>query len=111
MYYKILDLCTKLKTFIIMQYKRLVIIIITVVVLLFIPFIAMQYTDDVNWNLFDFVIAGILLIGTGLMCEFAWRKIKKTKYRIAFILAILATLLIIWVELAVGIFGSPFSGN
>ena len=111
MYYKILDLCTKLKTFIIMQYKRLVIIIITVLVLLFIPFIAMQYTDDVNWNLFDFVIAGILLIGTGLMCEFAWRKIKKTKYRIPFILAILATLLIIWLELAVGIFGSPFSGN
>lgn len=94
-----------------MQYKRLVIIISTAVALLFIPLIAMQYTDDVNWSLFDFVIAGILLIGTGLMCEFAWRKIKKIKYRIAIILAILATLIIIWLELAIGIFGSPFSGN
>jgi hypothetical protein len=45
------------------------------------------------------------------MCEFAWRKIKKIKYRIAIILAILATLIIIWLELAVGVFGSPFSGN
>jgi len=45
------------------------------------------------------------------MCEFTLRKIKKTKYRIAIILAILVSLLIIWAELAVGIFGSPFSGN
>jgi len=39
------------------------------------------------------------------------RKIKKTKYQIIIILAILVVLLLIWAELAVGIFGSPFSGN
>jgi hypothetical protein len=92
-----------------MQNKRL--IIITSVIILFIPLIAMQFTDEVKWTLFDFVIAGILLIGTGLICEFTWRKIKKIKYRIAIILAILVVFLIIWAELAVGIFGSPFSGS
>jgi hypothetical protein len=92
-----------------MQNKRL--IIITSVIILFIPLIAMQFTDEVKWSLFDFVIAGILLIGTGLICEFTWRKIKKIKYRIAIILAILVVFLIIWAELAVGIFGSPFSGS
>tara|TARA_R110001606_G_scaffold399186_2_gene581395 strand:+ start:10581 stop:10796 length:216 start_codon:yes stop_codon:yes gene_type:complete len=71
----------------------------------------MQFTNEVNWTIFDFVIAGILLIGTGLVCEFTLRKIKKTKYRIAIILAILVILFLIWAELAVGIFGSPFSGN
>ena len=95
----------------IMQNKRLIIIVIISVIILFIPIIAMNYTNEVNWNLLDFVIAGVLLIGTGLMCEFTLRKIKKTKYRIAIILAILVSLLIIWAELAVGIFGSPFSGN
>ena len=95
----------------IVQNKRLIIIVITSVIISFIPLIAMHFTDEVNWTLFDFVIAGILLIGTGLMCEFTLRKIKKTKYRIAIILAILVVLLLIWAELAVGIFGSPFSGN
>ncbi len=94
-----------------MQNKRLIIILITSLIILFIPLIAMQFTDEVNWTLFDFVIAGILLIGTGLICEITLRKIKKTKYRIAILLAILVVLLLIWAELAVGIFGSPFSGN
>lgn len=95
----------------IVQNKRLIIIVITSVIISFIPLIAMQFTDEVNWTLFDFVIAGILLIGTGLICEFTLRKIKKTKYRITIILAIFVVLLLIWAELAVGIFGSPFSGN
>jgi len=94
-----------------MQNKRLFIIVITSIIILFIPLIAMQFTDEVNWTPLDFVIAGILLIGTGLICEFTLRKIKKTKYRIPIILAILVVLLLIWAELAVGIFGSPFSGN
>ena len=94
-----------------MKNKRLFIIIITSVIILFIPLIAMQFTDEVNWTFLDFVVAGILLIGTGLICEFSLRKIKKMKYRIAIIIAILLVLLLIWAELAVGIFGSPFSGN
>tara|TARA_R110001583_G_scaffold77046_1_gene210153 strand:- start:5679 stop:5963 length:285 start_codon:yes stop_codon:yes gene_type:complete len=94
-----------------MQHKRLVIIIITSVIILFGPLIAMQFTEEVNWTLSDFIIAGILLIGTGLICEFTLRKIKKTKYRITIILAIFVVLLLIWAELAVGIFGSPFNGS
>jgi ABC-type Mn2+/Zn2+ transport system permease subunit len=94
-----------------MQNKRLVGIIVTVALLLLIPLIAMQFTDEVNWNLFDFVVAGILLIGTGLLCEFVIRKINKIKYRIAICVALLVILILIWAELAVGIFGTPISGN
>jgi len=94
-----------------MQNKRRIIIVFIVVILLLIPLIAMQFTDEVNWNLFDFIVAGVLLFGTGLLCEFAIRKIKKINYRIAVIIIILAVLLLIWAELAVGIFGTPFSGN
>ena len=94
-----------------MQNKRLIAIVLIVVVLLIIPLIAMQFTDEVNWGLFDFVIAGALLLGTGILCEFVLRKIKKTKLKIIICLAILALLFLIWAELAVGIFGTPFSGN
>ena len=92
------------KIFLIRQNKRLTGILLTVGLLLLIPLIAMQFTDKVNWTLPDFIAAAVLLTGTGLLCELTLRKVKKTKYRIVICLAILATLLVIWAELAVGIF-------
>ena len=94
-----------------MQNKRLIAIVGIVILLLLIPLIAMQFTDEVNWGLFDFVIAGAMLLGTGILCELVLRKIKKIKLKIIICLAILALLFLIWAELAVGIFGTPFSGN
>jgi hypothetical protein len=94
-----------------MKYKRLNIILIIIALLLLIPLIAMQFTDEVNWSVFDFVIAGTLLLGTGVLCELALRKIKSFKYRLAILTCILLVLLAIWAELAVGIFGTPFAGS
>ena len=95
----------------IMQNKRLIIIVLAVALLLIIPLIAMQFTDEVNWSLFDFIVAGVLLLGTGLMCELVMRKVKKIRFRIAICVLLLIVLLLIWAELAVGIFGSPLSGQ
>jgi peptidoglycan/LPS O-acetylase OafA/YrhL len=87
-----------------MQIKRRIIIFVLVALLLLIPFLAMQFTDEVNWTLSDFLVAGVLLFGTGLLIELAFRKLKKTSYRIAVCAAILVGLLLIWAELAVGLF-------
>ncbi|MDA3812635.1 MAG: hypothetical protein PF570_00110 [Candidatus Cloacimonetes bacterium] len=95
----------------IMQNKRLIIIGLTSVILLLIPLLAMQFTDEVNWTGFDFVVAGVLLLGTGLMCELVIRKVNKIKYRIAICVAFLVVLFLIWSELAVGIFGTQLSGQ
>ena len=94
-----------------MQNKRLIGIVITVAVILLIPLTAMQFSDGVKWGLFDFVVAGILLLGTGLMCELVMRNIKKVGHRILLCGALLLVLLLIWLELAVGIFGTPFAGS
>lgn len=91
--------------------KRLTGIVLTVALLLLVPFIAMQFTREVSWTLFDFVVAGALLLGTGLLCEFVLRKVKKTKYRIVIVSVVLAMLLLVWLELAVGIFGTPLAGS
>ncbi len=91
--------------------KRLIVIILSVVLLLLIPFIAMQFTDEVDWNLLDFIVMGILLLSTGLLCELVMRKIKKPRHRIALCAALVIAFLLIWAELGVGIFGIPFSGN
>ncbi|WP_202898542.1 hypothetical protein [Flavobacterium saliperosum] len=94
-----------------MQNRRLIGIVITVTMLLTVPLIAMQFTNEVNWTLSDFIVAGVLLYGTGLLCEFVMRKVTKTEHRIAICALILVLLLLTWVELAVGIFGTPFAGS
>ena len=93
------------------QNKRLIGSVLTVAFLLLIPFIAMQFTNEVKWDLPDFVIAGVLLLGTGLMCELVIRKVKKLKYRVAICIGLLIVLFLIWAELAVGLFGTPFAGS
>jgi len=93
------------------QNKRLVTILATAIAILLIPLIAMNFTNDVNWEIFDFLVAGILLVGTGLTLEFILRKIKTLRYRILFGIALFVVLFLIWAELAVGIFGTPFAGS
>jgi len=93
------------------QNKRLICIILTVVILLLIPMIAMIFTSVVNWTLLDFAVAAVLLLGFGMLCELVLRKVNRTGYRIALCVTVLSVLAMIWIELAVGIFGSPFAGS
>jgi hypothetical protein len=84
--------------------KRLIFIISLVALLLLILFATMFFTDQVNWTLFDFIIAGILLLTFGLLIETAIRNIQKRKHKILICSFILFMLIITWVELAVGVF-------
>lgn len=94
-----------------MKNKRLIIILVIIAVLLIIPLIAMQFTNEVSWSGFDFVIMGALLLITGLLFEFVLRKVTKKTHRIAICIGLIVSFFIVWAELAVGIFGSPFAGN
>ena len=86
-------------------------ILLLVGLVLLVPLVAMQFTDEVNWDLFDFVIMGGLLLGTGLLCELVLRNFKSLKSRIIICGIVLLVLFLVWAELAVGIFGSPFAGS
>ena len=94
-----------------MKNTRLIIILASVSVILLIPFIAMQFTDEVNWSVSDFAIMGVLLYGTGLLCELVLRKVKSVQNRILICAALVVAFLLIWAELAVGIFGTPLAGS
>jgi len=87
------------------------IILLVITVILLVPLIAMIFTDEVKWSIFDFLVVALLLISVGFLFDFTVRKIKHRTYKIAACIAIILLLLIIWAELAVGIFGSPFAGN
>ena len=94
-----------------MKTKRFLTIVAVVLALLLIPFIGTQVSQDVDWSGFDFLIMGILLLGTGLLIDLVLRKFPSTKNRIIFCGIVLAVFFLIWAELAVGVFGSPFAGS
>jgi len=85
-----------------MKNKRFFIILLVATFILLIPWLAMQFTDEVNWTLFDFMVAGVLLFGTGILCEIALRKISSIKSRIIACVIILFFFFLVWLELAVG---------
>lgn len=79
--------------------------------ILLVPLVAMQFSDEVNWSPADFVIAGALLVGTGLVFEFVVRKIANPRRRLILGSILVLAFLLIWADLAVGIFGLPWSGS
>lgn len=91
--------------------KRLLLILLSVESLLLIPLLAMQFRSSVNWSSTDFLIAGILLLGTGLVIELVIRKVKHINNRLAWCITVIAFLLLLWAELGVGIFGTPLAGS
>lgn len=91
--------------------KRLIIILALVPLLLLVPLIAMQFTAEVNWDGFDFLVMGMLLTVTGLGCELALRKIKKPGYREVVLGIIFLTFLLVWGELATGFLRRKFFGG
>jgi hypothetical protein len=93
------------------QNKRLSGILLTVGVLLLVPLVAMQFSNGVDWDLKDFIIAGLLLSGTGLTIELIIRKTKSNERRFLLAALVVIILVLIWGQLAVGIFGGLMAGS
>ena len=73
--------------------------------LLLIPFVAMQVTTEVNWQVADFIVMGLLLFGTGSLFVVTARLIPN-RYRLWAGVGCLMLFLFIWAELAVGVLTS-----
>jgi uncharacterized membrane protein YgdD (TMEM256/DUF423 family) len=79
--------------------------------ILLVPLVAMRFTREVNWSPLDFLVAGILLAGIGSLYVLLTRKLRTGPQRRVVGGGLLLTLLLVWAELAVGIFGSPIAGS
>jgi hypothetical protein len=77
-----------------------------VAILLLLPLVAMQFSDDVVWTLSDFVLAGVLLGGIAGIYELIARRSGRIPYRFAVGVALLTSLLLVWVIGAVGLIGA-----
>ena len=74
--------------------------------LLLLPLVAMQFTDEVNWDETDFIVMGALLGSAVLGVEFLVRRSNSLFYTLGSLLAVLASFLLVWANLAVGMIGS-----
>lgn len=79
--------------------------------LLALPALAMQVTTEVNWSLGDFGLMAALLAAVGIGIELVMRLLRNPGARTAAVVAILIVFLLIWTELAVGVFGTSFAGT
>ncbi len=75
-------------------------------VVLMLPLIFMQFTNEVDWSFSDFVFAAIILGGIGLMFEFLIRRSGDDAYRTGVIVTLATMFLLIWSNAAVGFIGS-----
>lgn len=91
--------------------KQVLRVLLVTTALLLIPFVAIRFTGEVNWTGSDFVIAAVLLGGTGMLFELAKAKLRTPRSRFIAIAAIGLCFVFVWAELAVGLVGSPFAGS
>jgi hypothetical protein len=74
--------------------------------ILLLPLVAMQFTDEVVWDETDFAVMGAMLFGACGAYELAARMTGNIAYRAAVGVAVVAAFILIWISLAVGIIGS-----
>ena len=74
--------------------------------LLLLPAVAMQFTQVVVWGPEDFIAMGVMLLTACGLYELATWLSGNTVYRAAFGIAVVTGFLTVWVNVAVGMFGS-----
>jgi hypothetical protein len=80
-------------------------------VLLLTPLVMMQVSDEWNWGVGDFVFAAVMICGTCALYELATTVSGSLAYRGGVALALAASFLIVWINLAVGIVGEDNPAN
>ncbi len=71
----------------------------------------MMFSNHFNWSLFDFITMAILLLVLGIGINFILHNIKRGSLRSVLIILALLLFSLIYVELSVGVFESPFAGQ
>ncbi len=89
-----------------MENKTIISILLVPTLILLLPLAAMQFTAEVNWDLADFAVAWILMVGTGFTYTLVTKNARNAAYWAAIGMALASALLIVWMNLAVGLIGN-----
>lgn len=72
--------------------------------LLFLPFAAMQFTSEVQWDGQDFLVFGVMLLVACGAFDLVMNRTARRRSRLVAGLLIATAFLLVWAELAVGVF-------
>ena len=78
---------------------------IAVMFLLLLPLTFMQFTAEVNWDVIDFIVMGLMLFTAGSAVIIAYRNLSRKTFKIVTVATVLLFVWL-WAELAVGVFTS-----
>jgi len=82
------------------------------ILILSIPLIAMQFTQEVDWSVGDFIVMGILIFSMAVAYVLLARYAPNFIHRAAIGSSVGSTFFLIWANLAVGLIGAgPHAGN
>lgn len=93
------------------QYRRSFTVALAPLSFLLVPLVAMNFTNEVNWGPYDFLIAAVLLGGMALLLDIILRKTNNSPKRWLLGLGVFLVVVLLWAEMAVGLFGSPIAGS
>ena len=94
-----------------MKKQNIIRSILVAELVLLVPLLAMLFSDEVDWGPADFIIVGILLAGVGIAYQLIVNGVKNNSRQAAVGIVLAAAMILIWIELAVGLFGSLFAGS
>ncbi|MCB9369849.1 MAG: hypothetical protein H6507_12125 [Calditrichaeota bacterium] len=86
--------------------RQLAMLVAATVLLLMIPLVAMQVSNEVNWSVLDFIVMGALLLSAGIAYVLVAGLRNDAAYKAAVGLAVSTAFVLVWINLAVGLIGS-----
>jgi hypothetical protein len=66
---------------------------------------------ELDWSGFDFLVMTLLILSLSILINLILYYTDSSKLKLLLIFIVSILFLLIWAELAVGIFGTPFAGN
>ena len=94
-----------------MKKEHIIRSILAAQLVLLVPLIAMFFTEEVDWKVPDFIVVGILLAGVGFAYELIVNGVKSNSREVVIGIILASLMILTWLELAVGVFNTPFAGS
>lgn len=92
-------------------FKRRILLLFSIPFCLLIPLLVMQFTAEVDWSGFDFLVMSLFLLGLGLGVELVLSRVSSRRQQVLLLLLLLLVFFLVWAELAVGLFGTALAGS
>ena len=66
---------------------------------------------ELDWSGFDFLFMTLLMLSFSILINLILYYLSSSEFKFLIIFILVITFILIWAELAVGIFGTPFAGS